>query len=189
MSSHATQQFEGRNRLRAQQVILEMANQSPDNKIEGKARLFKIFYLAHLYYAYDEVGFLSEWPIVKMPEGPGIDRLNHLLHDLLTQKMLETTPIRIGPYPAMCYRATGKAWPGAPLEREAVEAIRQAVKFARNKTGAQLSDLTHEYSYSWNEAESGMELNIYLDLLSEEERKQAKQTASEVQASVEEAWE
>jgi len=181
-------QPEDRDRFRAQQVILEIARQSPGDEIEGTTRLFKVFYLAHLFYACDAVGYLSEWPIVKMPKGPGIDRFDRLLHELLKQEVLETASTHVGPYPSTLYQATGRMLPGEPLEPEAVAAIRKAVEFADGKTGAQLSDITHEFSHSWTEAALGDELNICIDLLSDEERKRAQRTASEVHASVEEAW-
>ena len=37
------------------------------------------------------------------------------------------------------------------------------------KGAAELSDLTHEFSRSWNSASEGQELNIYVDLIPDDE--------------------
>ncbi len=46
---------------RAQQVLLEIARQSTGDAIVGKTKLFKTFYLAHLFYAAKSPGYLTEW--------------------------------------------------------------------------------------------------------------------------------
>ena len=51
----------------------ELIRQSAGDRIEGKTRLFKAFYFAHLFYARSAVDYLTDWPIVRMPQGPGID--------------------------------------------------------------------------------------------------------------------
>ena len=59
-------------RSKAKQVILEIIRQSK-GRLTGKTRLYMAFYVAHLLYAEQEAGYLTVWPIVKMPFGPGID--------------------------------------------------------------------------------------------------------------------
>src|SRR5262249_11867399 len=74
-------------RTRAQDVILEILR-SADGEWTGKARLFKAFYFAHLYYASERPGRLTDWPIVRMPQGPGIDRSEELFEELKEQGQL-----------------------------------------------------------------------------------------------------
>ena len=57
---------------KAKQIIKEIIRQA-GGRLDGKTRLYKAFYLAHLFYFERSPGLLSDWPIVKMPNGPGID--------------------------------------------------------------------------------------------------------------------
>jgi hypothetical protein len=57
-------------RIDAQRLVLELIR-SAGGAWDGKARLFKAFYFAHLYYARSEPGILTDWPIVRTPRGPG----------------------------------------------------------------------------------------------------------------------
>lgn len=172
----------------AELVILEIARQSPGDEIIGKVRLFKAFYLAHLYFACDLPGYLTEWPIVRMPKGPGIENFGLLIESLVQQGTLKVEAVKVGPYPSTRYRATSSVPPYQPLSEEATNAIREAVEFVANKSGAQLSDLTHEFSVSWNEAEDGEELSIYRDLLREEDHKRLKDAVTELTSELDEAW-
>lgn len=171
----------------AKQVIAEIERQSPGDELSGKVRLFKAFYFDHLFYARDNVGYLTEWPIVKMPNGPGIDGFDTLISELVQDQILEVEPTRIGPYNAALYRATAKQGERV-LAEDAVNAVRNAVEFIAHKTGAQLSDITHEHSRSWNEAELGSELSIYLDMLSDEDYEVEKERASRIGQELEAAW-
>ncbi len=171
----------------AKQVVAEIVRQSPGDELAGKVKLFKAFYFAHLYYARDTVGYLTEWPIVKMPNGPGIDGFALLIDELVQDGIVETEGTRIGPYNATLYRATGRQ-SKSPLPEDAVKAIRKAVEFVSDKTGAQLSDITHEFSRSWNDVEEGQPLSIYLDLLSDEDYDNAMERASRVSKELEAAW-
>lgn len=153
-------------RERAKQIITEVVR-CADGAVEGKKRLYKIFYLAHLYYAKREPDYLSSWPIVRMPHGPGIDRGDELIDELEREGVISSRDVQIGPYPGIEYRLETSAIPPLPLE--AIEAIRRAVEFAKDKTGAELEELTHRHSHSWNNAKNGEELPIYADLLSEDE--------------------
>ncbi|MEE8451029.1 MAG: Panacea domain-containing protein [Thermoguttaceae bacterium] len=175
-------------RRRAKQIILEITKQSSGNECAGNVRLFKIFYFAHLVYARHETGYLSEWPIVKMPYGPGIDRFEEIIGELTREGAIQQESTQIGPYPATSFRATDKPAEGPPLEPAAIEAIRKAVEFTSDKTGAQLSDITHEHSHSWSEAEMGGELNIYIDLVSSKERQRVQESVSGAAAAINEAW-
>lgn len=147
---------------RAKNVIVEIARQSSGDAIEGKVKLFKAFYFAHLYYAGDEVSYLTEWPIVRMPRGPGIDDFAMLIDELVDEGRIRVEHITVGPYPSVRFCATD---PAQHPNAGAVKAISKAVRFVSNKTGGELSDITHEYCQSWATTPNGSELNIYSDLV------------------------
>ena len=172
----------------AELTILEIAKQSDNANIVGKVRLFKAFYLAHLYYASKFPGLLSEWPIAGMPKGPGIEFFDQLIQKLIRNGALKTEPVMVGPYPSTKYQATDTQPPYAPLSEDAISAIRDTVAFVADKTGAQLSDIAHEFSRSWNEAENGEELSIYKDLLSDEEHENLKGSLAKLESELDEAW-
>ena len=175
---------------RAQQVLLEIARQSPGDEIVGKTKLFKTFYLAHLFYALKSPGFLTEWPIVRMPHGPGIEHFDTLIRNMVDQGALVCEPTFIGPYRTTRFRAVGELADGVSLAADEIKAIREAVEFTAARTAEQLSSLTHEYSRAWNESdEMGEQLNIYKDLLDEAEGQRLQQRVSEVGAELDELWE
>ena len=168
----------------AMAVILEIVRQSPGDAIETTVRLFKAFYFAHLYYATAESRYLTEWPIVRMPNGPGIDRFRELLDELVHAGVIDIEKIKVGPYDATKYHATGTPLEGVTLTEAELVAIRKAVEFVNDKTGAQLSDITHEFSRSWNTSRDGDELNIYADLLADEDFAAAQSAADRVRQDV-----
>lgn len=176
-----------KDRERAKRVIAEIVRQSPGDELIGKTRLFNAFYLAHLYYATECKDYLTEWPIVKMPNGPGIDRFSSLIAELIQEGAIETGTTRVGPYQATVYRAIGWGLE-VHLPQAAVSAIRKSIEFVNGKTGAQLSDITHEFSRSWNEAEQGEEQSIYLDVLSEEDYQAEQLRASRIKDELAAAW-
>ena len=179
---------DARNRELAELTILEIAKQSSGDEITGKIRLFKAFYFTHLFFACDFPGLLTEWPIVRMPHGPGIEDFDQLIDRLVKHGALETADVKVGPYPSTRYRATGQAPPYDPLSPDALSAIRTAIEFVANKTGAQLSDLTHEFSISWMEANDGEELSIYKDLQDTEEHAELKAAVDELDSELDRAW-
>ena len=174
---------------RAQQVLLEIARQSTGDAIVGKTRLFKTFYFAHLYYAANSPGFLTEWPIVRMPNGPGIDNFDLLVSGLVEEKAFVCEPVMIGPFTTTRYRAVAGIGPESPLSVEELRAIREAVEFTADKTAEQLSELTHEYSRAWNEStEMGQELNIYRDLLADDACERLEDKAAQVSDEIDQLF-
>ena len=153
-------------RNRAKQIITEIIRIA--GTVKTKTHLHKMFYFAHLWYAKREPDYLSDWPIVRMPRGPGIEGADALLHELIAEGTIEARTVSIGPHSATEYRTLGDEIPDS-LSPEAIDAIREAVVFAKEKTAAELSEITHEYSHSWQESEDGSELNIYVDLLADDE--------------------
>jgi len=172
---------------RAKQVLVELIR-AAGGEWTGKTRLYKAYYLAHLYYAETEPGYLTNWPMVKMPYGPGIECGDELLNELVLSGVLSRKHTAVGPYTAIGYRLTGKPLPGEAVSEQAVCAIEQAVNFVREKGAAELSDLTHEFSRSWNSAQEGQELNIYVDQIPDDEFAAREQRLSTLKTELLAAW-
>jgi hypothetical protein len=172
---------------RAKHVLVELIR-AAGGEWTGKTRLYKGYYLAHLYYAETEPDYLTNWPVVKMPYGPGIECGDELLNQLVLSGVLAREHTLIGPYTGTVYRLTGKPLPGESLSLQAVRAIELAVNFVREKGAAELSDLTHEFSRSWNSAQEGQELNIYVDPIPDDEFAARDQRLSTLKSELTAAW-
>ncbi len=155
-------------RTNAHAVVLEILRQA-DGEWNGKNKLFKTFYFAHLYYASRRPGLLTDWPIARMPQGPGIHDSDRLFHELVVDGLIEIEPIHEGPYPEYRYRLTQRGREATALPEDAAAAIRDAVLYCKDKTAAELSTITHERSRSWNDAQDGDLLDIDIDTIPEDE--------------------
>ena len=168
-----------KDRDRAVSVILEILRQAGSAGL-GRIQLYKAFWLAHLFYAKDNPGYLTDWPIVRMPRGPGINMGTILLRELENAGKLKQTTEYVGPFQEFRCRSVATAT-NPQMSADEVEAIRQAYEFVKGKTATELSEYSHEYSRSWREMADGSELDIYNDLIQDDdeynERKDALDAA------------
>jgi hypothetical protein len=160
-------------RTTARDVILQILRDK-DGQWSGKTKLFKTFYFAHLYYASDNPGLLTTWQIARLPEGPGIDQSPKLFGDMVKEGLLTIDLFHEGPYPEYRYKLTEKGRNAPPPSPDAQRAIRQATDFCYPKTGAELSQLTHDKSRSWKHGKDGDILDIYIDLIPDDEYHQGQ---------------
>jgi hypothetical protein len=135
-------------------------------ELEAESRLNKAFYAAHLLYWKKHKGVLSDYPVVKLPNGPGVDRLREILAELQAEGRIEIVKGVKGPYPqtTVRLRAVVQVDPSAPE----FDSIRKAVSWVRHRSTRKLAELTHDRP-SYDGTRIGYEQAIYLDLLSEEE--------------------
>ncbi len=167
-------------RERAKQIILQILRQAGGSL--GKSRLFKAFWLAHSFYAKNSAGYLSGWKIVRLPNGPGIDKGDDLILQLKQSGAITLDHEPRGPYTETVCKL---AEPGDAknLPDGAVEAIDSALKVIRTlNTVTQISDWSHEYSRSWNMTPNGSELDIYSDLIPDDVYFERKQKLEELNA-------
>jgi hypothetical protein len=159
-------------RDRAKQIILEILRQSGGSL--GKTKLFKAFWLAHLYFSKSNAGYLSAWKIVRLPHGPGIDKGDALILELKKSGEITISHEPKGPYLETVCKIADSAKPS--LSNEAVEAIVTACRVVGGHDNAsQISEWSHEFSRSWGTTPNGCELDIYSDLIPDdvyEERRQ-----------------
>jgi len=165
-------------REKALQLMYEIIRQSKGG-LQGKARLFKAFYLANLIHAHNAPVCLCDWPIVKMPNGPGIHEFPALIAELVDRGWVEQRDIQIGPYPSTEFRVVREDVATTFSETEK-ESIRGAVEYVRSKTASELSDETHEFSRTWQESDIGAALDVYVDLIRETEFQKREQAIEEL---------
>jgi hypothetical protein len=155
-------------RTTAHAVVLEILRQA-DGEWAGKIKLFKTFYFSHLYYANERPGMLTDWPIARLPQGPGIHNSRALFDELVGDGLLTIEHVHEGPYPEYRYRLTDKGAGAAALPDDAALAVRSAVLFCKDRTAAELSQITHDRSRSWINGKDGDVLNIDIDTIPDDE--------------------
>ncbi len=131
----------------------------------GTTRLYKAFYVAHLYYWLHSEGVLTDHPIVRMPRGPGIDNGLCLLAELCEEGRINAHEAPSGIHLERVYTLAkgGKV----RLEKGQKQAIREALKVVSGKTAAGLSDMVKAMSASLKMVPEGSEIPLYLDVLDE----------------------
>jgi hypothetical protein len=169
----------------AKQIIVEIVRIA-GGRLESMTRLFKAFYFAHLFYAQGQSGYLSDWPIVHMRRGPGIKDADLLLAELCEEERISIQLVPDGPFQRKEYRTTPKDMSPEPLSEGAIIAIRQAVDLVKKSTVSDLTELTHEHSRSWRHTREGDELNIYLDLIPDDDYHQRKEDLEALSAVMDE---
>jgi hypothetical protein len=155
-----------RDRDRAKAIIVEIIRQS-GGLFRNKTNLFKAFWLAHVEYARTHATGLSRWPIVRMPNGPGIDKIDVLLGDLMTEEMVRVDQVQVGEKSAFEFELIGE--PTATFSDEERHAIREAVSLVAGKSAALVSHESHRQSRSWTEAKDGDRLDVFLDVIPDKE--------------------
>ena len=153
-------------------AIIAAIIQTAGGTFNGKTRLYKAFYVAHLLHFRDHQGVLSDYPIVRMPRGPAVDDGNALLRELKTQGVLNFGQRSAGPYVEEVFTLNTRL---DGLTRDELDSVRRAVEWIADKTAAELSEWTHEFSNTWEDTLNGNQMNIYADLLSETEYSEMKQ--------------
>lgn len=174
-------------RTKAKRVILELIRQA-GGEFVGMTRLYKAFYVAHLLYAENEPGFLTTWPIVRMPHGPGIESGEDLLVELELTGLLDVERVREGPWTTARYKLTDRGLASQPLDPAEQRAVREAVEFVQSKSAVEVSELTHEHSRSWLAARDGQVLNIYIDMIPDDEFRRRERELDALHRDVMAAW-
>jgi hypothetical protein len=170
----------------AKQIILEIILQA-GGVLRSKTRLFKAFYHAHAKFAQTQPGYLSAWPIVRMPFGPGIDKFDTLLGELMTEEKIETEEIEVYGKEGIEFRLTSTNLKLDLLPEGAGDAIAYGVNQIKSKSAKQVSDESHVMSRAWRESSSGQELNIYLDSLDDDEYQEYIQGAQNIRRVIDSA--
>jgi hypothetical protein len=158
-----------RDKDRAKAIIVEIVHQS-GGEFQNKTNLYKAFWRAHVEYAKIHLRGLSRWPIVRMPNGPGIHKYDTLIGELMAEEILAVEEVPSGPYIALRFHLIGTANADA-LGDDEKSAIRTAILAVRGKPASKVSDESHSESRAWlaGEPGDGDEIDVFLDAMSEEE--------------------
>jgi hypothetical protein len=148
---------------RAKQIIVELVRQN-GGTFTNKTNLYKAFYHAHLEYAKTTGKLLSDWPIVRMPNGPGIESFDALLMgELMVEGKMLVEDADRAPCEGVRFTLLDGGLP-TDLDPQAIAAAAYGASMVRGKTAAQVSKESHQRA--WDRAADGREMNIYLDLAS-----------------------
>jgi len=153
-------------------IILASIIHTAGGSFNGKTRLYKAFYVAHLLHFRDHQGVLSDHAIIRMPRGPAIDSGDSLLRELRDEGILVLGQRPVGPYLEEVFVL---AKPFESLPASEADSVRRAVEWIGDKPATELSEWTHEFSHTWADTPNGSPMNIYADLLSELEYAELKQ--------------
>jgi hypothetical protein len=151
----------------------------------GTTRLYKIFYYAHLFHWEEQEGALTTYPIVHMPNGPGIDCGPSLIEELVVDGIVCSSTRQKGPYKEDVY-TVDLARVADHLTAAEHASIGRAITHVGNADTKKLSDDAHDASRAWSEAQSGRELNIYLDTLSDLEYAQMRERQLRIRQLIDE---
>jgi hypothetical protein len=117
-----------------------------------------------------------------MTHGPGIDNGTNLLDELKAEGRIRIDNDPDGPYNEYSF-TLAKGHIIDPTDPR-YKCIEKAVDFITGKSAQELSLITHEHSRSWKQANVGDELNIYLDLIEDEDYYVIKQHINETREMV-----
>jgi hypothetical protein len=163
-------------RDRAKQVIAEIIR-AAGGMLTSKSELVRVYWRAHLVFAESQPGYLSFWPVLKTPAGPVIKDVDRLLGELVADGILQIDEPSGKGVAGFQLELSGQPAPGE-IADEAVEAIEKAVAHP-----VEPIDLADYHSLrSWNDASDGDELNIYVDVIPDDEYADRKRRLEEMAA-------
>jgi len=137
-------------------------------KFKGKTRLNKAFWRAHVYHYRHHSGLLSKYPIARLPEGPGIDDLDEILFSLEREGRVKVTSEKVGTYLEVVVSLTSSP---PSLESDEEEAVKEAIRWVRGKSAAQVANESHRLSLAWKQAKNGEIIDLAFDALDTQDLK------------------
>jgi hypothetical protein len=164
-------------REQAKRIILGIIAEAGGQFI-GACRLNKAFWLAHVLHWEHQEGVLSEHPIVKLRDGPAIDRRESLLKELASEGKID-----ISRYGVRGQRYTLKG--GAPaLTAAERESIGTALKRLGGRGYKTVSDFSHDRSISWKDAAIGRPMDYMLDAMDPVEVARIRQSFKDFRGAI-----
>jgi hypothetical protein len=155
-----------------QRVLVEILRQAVAAQVTPRgltrSALTHYFWLAHLYYAKSNPGYLTDWTLVRSPTPFGLEirEAAVLLRELAEEGFVQTEQAEYGPFPVTIYIPTNKDF--APeLPSPAVQAIGDAIRSFPGLLSP-FSTWPFHLSRAWAVTPEGGELDIYLDLIPED---------------------
>ena len=151
-------------------------------KPEGWQRtvFYKVFWRAHLRHMLQHGRALTDWPIVRMPNGPGIEKGPELLAQLAEEGAIVQEIVPAGDHEAIVARVRDHARAQAARDGFTIEeraSIKWAGDLLRNVSSTTASDQRHLAYRVWRDHADGDTLPIYADLIVDDERLQRMRDA------------
>lgn len=169
----------GKEKEVAKQIITEIVHQAGGTLV-GKASLSIAFYHAHLHFAESQPGYLSAWPIVHRPWGPGIHDLDLVLAELMAEGKVEAKQIASAGCIGFTLRMCDAGAKPSRLPEDAIRSIAYGVQQVVGRSAGQVSRDAHEVSRAWRNSQDGEELNIYTDNIPEDEYRRGVERLKEL---------
>jgi hypothetical protein len=158
---------------RKAKAILVAAIQAAGGRFARRTNLYKVFWVAHLVHMVNHGSTLSNWPIVRMPNGPAPDKARDLLTALEKEGIVRQVPQLHGPRSGydseLLNLAKAVELTEAELTSEEIDSVSYTVQQLEGATASALSRWSHELSRAWRGARNGGTLDIYIDLLEDDE--------------------
>jgi hypothetical protein len=165
----------------ARGVILEILRQSlgQNGARPSRSQINHRFWLAHLYYARENRGFLTTWPILRASGGVEIWKVDGLLRDLVDDGLAEVEVIDVGPIPVCVYACTPAAAEGH-LPDAAITAVSRAIADGKDVGSNSALGWPVTLSRAWRETPEGEEMNIYIDLIPDDAHETRRRSLEEM---------
>jgi hypothetical protein len=171
----------------AKGVVLETLREAGSEQNRGLSKdvLTSVFWLAHLYYAKRHRGYLTEWSLIRTPYGAEIKDRGAILQELIRDGLVATESSEVGPFPCTLYGCTGKRFV-SDLPAGATEAIRDALRFllAHQSPWPSFGGWWVAFSRAWRSTAVGAEIDIYLDLIPDEEYEEQRRQLEGLKAGL-----
>lgn len=167
----------------AKQIVCAIVLKS-GGRFRGKTRLNKVFWWAHVYHRKFKNGFLSGYPIARLPEGPAIESLDQLISELERENKIVASVEPKGPYWEEVFTLAHQA--EVSLTREELDSIQKAVVWADNKTAVYISQESHRLSLGWQAGNDGEIIDIALDAVDDQGARDSSIEVNRVTRLVEE---
>lgn len=163
-------------RREAKDLILDIIA-AAGGELFGKTKLNKIAYFATLQQFSVTGVALTSYPFVRLPQGPALEQCTELLAELALEGELSLQTRPAGPFTEEGFRLLDE---GRTVDPSRIESIQWAVDNLRDRTAAQVSELSHEMSRSWQETPTSYEMAWMRDILPDADVVAVRRTLGDV---------
>lgn len=178
-------------RERAQAVVLA-AVLAAGGRWCRKTTLWKAFWWAHLESMRERGAELTDYPIVRLPQGPAPNDGDVLIAALVQAGHIHRDTDRNPSHPSEIFHVsnteTARQWVQTMLAPDEIAVVERAARKFKDMTARAASDFSHRYSREWRELSNGKSMSIYRDLLSKESLDRAQSDSADAQRAIAEAF-
>ena len=178
-------------RERAQAVVLA-AVLAAGGRWCRKTTLWKAFWWAHLESMRERGAELTDYPIVRLPQGPAPNDGDVLVNGLVNAGHLHRDTDENPSHPAEIFHVSNadvaQQWVRQVLTQDEISVVERAARKFKDMTARAASEFSHTFSREWRELSNGKWMSIYRDLLSKEKIDRAQSESADAQRALAEAF-